>query len=156
MRVRNEESGFEPGGREFESLRAHHIFKHLQNFVVKRPSALYQNCHNFDHFRPFLGMILSDLSSRRPGFLNILYLNFSTTCSTSANMTTTRKLLEKLRQNPRDWRIEQLETIARRYGINVRKSGGSQEAFDHPEWIELLCISAHRRRCLLNVETLRL
>ena len=59
-------------------------------------------------------------------------------------MTTTRKLLEKLRQNPRDWRIEQLETIARRYGINVRKSGGSHVVFDHPEWVELLCIPAHR------------
>lgn len=59
-------------------------------------------------------------------------------------MTKTRKLVEKMRHNPRDWRIEELETIARRYGINVRKSGGSHVIFDHPEWVELLSIPAHR------------
>lgn len=59
-------------------------------------------------------------------------------------MTKTRKLLEKMRHNPRDWRIEELETIARRYGINVRKSGGSHVIFDHPEWVELLSIPARR------------
>ena len=59
-------------------------------------------------------------------------------------MTTTKKLLEKMRQNPRDWRIDQLETLARHYGINVRKSGGSHVVFDHPKWIELLCVPAHR------------
>lgn len=59
-------------------------------------------------------------------------------------MTTTKKLLEKMRHNPRDWRIDQLETIARHYGINVRKSGGSHVVFDHAKWIELLCVPAHR------------
>ena len=49
-----------------------------------------------------------------------------------------------MRHNPRDWRIEQLETIAKHYGINVRKSGGSHVVFDHPNWIELLCVPAHR------------
>ena len=59
-------------------------------------------------------------------------------------MTKTRKLLEKMRHNPRDWRIEELETIAKHYGINVRKSGGSHVVFDHPEWIALLSIPARR------------
>jgi predicted RNA binding protein YcfA (HicA-like mRNA interferase family) len=57
---------------------------------------------------------------------------------------TNMKLLEKMRNNPRDWRIEQLETIAKRYGINVRKSGGSHVVFDHPKWVDLLCVPAHR------------
>lgn len=49
-----------------------------------------------------------------------------------------------MRRNPRDWRIEQLETIARYYGIKIRKSSGSHVVFDHPAWVELLCIPAHR------------
>ncbi len=59
-------------------------------------------------------------------------------------MPATKKTLEKMRQNPRDWRIEQLETVAAYYGIKVRKSGGSHVVFDHPLWVELLCVPAHR------------
>lgn len=59
-------------------------------------------------------------------------------------MATISKLLEKMRHNPRDWRIEQLEIIAKHYGITIRKSGGSHVVFDHPQWVELLCIPAHR------------
>ncbi len=57
---------------------------------------------------------------------------------------TSHKLLEKMRQNPRDWRIEELETMAKYYGINIRKSGGSHVIFDPPGWIELLSIPARR------------
>lgn len=53
-------------------------------------------------------------------------------------------MLEKMRHNPHDWRIEQLETIAEHYGVKVRKSGGSHVVFDHPQWVELLCIPARR------------
>lgn len=59
-------------------------------------------------------------------------------------MTTAAKLLEKMHQNPFDWRIEQLETIAKHYGVNVRKSGGSHVVFDHARWTELLCVPARR------------
>jgi len=54
------------------------------------------------------------------------------------------KLLDKMRTNPRDWRIEQIETIAKYCNVNVRKSGGSHVVFDHPDWVELLCVPAHR------------
>lgn len=59
-------------------------------------------------------------------------------------MSNFQKLLEKMRNNPRDWSIADLEGIAKRHGINVRKSGGSHVVFDHPKWIELLCVPAHR------------
>jgi predicted RNA binding protein YcfA (HicA-like mRNA interferase family) len=59
-------------------------------------------------------------------------------------MKTSNKLLEKMRKNPRDWRIEQIETIAQNYGIHIRKSGGSHVVFHHPDWIELLSVPAHR------------
>ena len=59
-------------------------------------------------------------------------------------MTKNEKTLNKMKTNPKDWRIEQLETIARQYGVAVRKTGGSHVVFDHNEWIELLCVPAHR------------
>ena len=34
-----------------------------------------------------------------------------------------------MRRNPRDWRIDDLETLARRFGLHVRKSGGSHAVF---------------------------
>ncbi len=54
------------------------------------------------------------------------------------------KLFEKMRNNPRDWRIEQLETIAKQHAVIVRKTGGSHVVFDHPSWVELLCVPAKR------------
>ncbi len=59
-------------------------------------------------------------------------------------MSPTKKLLDRMRNNPRDWRIELLENVAKHYGVNVRKSGGSHVVFDHPCWVELLCVPAHR------------
>jgi hypothetical protein len=39
------------------------------------------------------------------------------------------KLLARMRLNPRDWRIEQLETVAVHCGLTVRKPGGSHVIF---------------------------
>ena len=54
------------------------------------------------------------------------------------------KTLAKMQMSPRDWRIEQLEVIAKRYGINVRKTGGSHVIFEHADYSELVCVPAHR------------
>ena len=59
-------------------------------------------------------------------------------------MTSEEKILQKMRNNPRDWRIEELETLAKTYGITVRKSGGSHVVFTHPEWVQMLCVPARR------------
>ena len=48
-------------------------------------------------------------------------------------MTKAEKTLASLRSNPRDWKIEQLENVAKRYGIEVRKTGGSHFVFLHPD-----------------------
>jgi len=64
-----------------------------------------------------------------------MYWLFSTKC---------KKTLNKMKVNPKDWRIEQLETVAKQYGVAVRKTGGSHVVSDHNEWIELLCVPAHR------------
>ncbi len=49
-----------------------------------------------------------------------------------------------MRANPRDWRIAQLELVARRFGLNVRKSGGSHVVFEHPDLMEALSVPARR------------
>ena len=46
-------------------------------------------------------------------------------------MSKAEKTLSSMRSNPRDWRIEDLETVARRYGIEVRKTGSSHVVFLH-------------------------
>jgi predicted RNA binding protein YcfA (HicA-like mRNA interferase family) len=48
-------------------------------------------------------------------------------------MSKAEKTLEAMRANPRDWRMESLEAVARRYGISVRKTGGSHFVFMHPD-----------------------
>lgn len=48
-------------------------------------------------------------------------------------MSKTAKLLVKMRTNPRDWRIASLEAIAKKYGIEVRKTGGSHFVFIHAD-----------------------
>lgn len=54
------------------------------------------------------------------------------------------KTLDALRANPRDWRIAQLETVAKRYGVNVRKPGGSHVVFEHPAAVQALSVPARR------------
>lgn len=54
------------------------------------------------------------------------------------------KILEKMRSNPHDWRIEQIATVAEQYQITIRKTSGSHVILTHPKWIELLSIPAHR------------
>ena len=44
-------------------------------------------------------------------------------------MVTLQKRLDKMRNNPRDWRIEDLQAIARVLGIEYRSSGGSHVVF---------------------------
>lgn len=48
-------------------------------------------------------------------------------------MSKAEKLLAKMRVNPHDWRIEDLEAVAKRHGIDVRKTGGSHFVFLHSE-----------------------
>ena len=40
-------------------------------------------------------------------------------------MTKAQKLLDAMAANPRDWRIEQVETVVRAYGLTIHCPGGS-------------------------------
>lgn len=44
-------------------------------------------------------------------------------------MSKAEKILKKMRNNPRDWRIESLKTVARAYNIDWRQRGTSHVVF---------------------------
>ena len=48
-------------------------------------------------------------------------------------MSKSEKIIQKMRDNPRDWRLAALESIAKRLDIQVRKSGGSHAVFMHED-----------------------
>lgn len=54
------------------------------------------------------------------------------------------KTLDEMRANPRDWRIDTLESVAAAFGVNVRKAGGSHVVFEHPAVAEALSVPARR------------
>lgn len=59
-------------------------------------------------------------------------------------MSKADKILSKMRGNPRDWRIDSLETVASRYCIAVRKSGGSHVVFSHPDSPIAVTVPVHK------------
>jgi predicted RNA binding protein YcfA (HicA-like mRNA interferase family) len=72
------------------------------------------------------------------------------------------KTLDGMRANPRDWRIASLETVARAFGVNVRKPGGSHVVFEHPAVAEAVSVPARRpikpvyvRRFVAFIEAVR-
>jgi hypothetical protein len=54
------------------------------------------------------------------------------------------KTLEAMRGNPRDRRINGLESVAAAFGVNVRTSGGSHVVFEYPDVAEALSVPARR------------
>ncbi len=59
-------------------------------------------------------------------------------------MSKVNKEIHKMRNNPKDWRIDSLETIAKKLDIQVRKSGGSHVVFMHENSDIVVTIPAKR------------
>ena len=59
-------------------------------------------------------------------------------------MSIHEKTLERMRNNPRDWRIDHLKSIANQFGIEWRNEGGSHHVFSFPGVEEDLCVPVHR------------
>lgn len=59
-------------------------------------------------------------------------------------MSKTDKQLEDMRNNPRDWRIETLISIAVKYGIVIRNHGGSHHVFSCAGVELAVTVPAHR------------
>jgi hypothetical protein len=47
-------------------------------------------------------------------------------------MAKTEKILERMRNNPRDWRIDDIKALADRHGIEYRQHGTSHVTFRAP------------------------
>ena len=69
------------------------------------------------------------------------------------------KLLEAMRNNPRDWRIDDLISVARQFSIECRNHGGSHHIFSYPGIEDNVSVPAHRpvkpiyiRQFLLRVD----
>ena len=59
-------------------------------------------------------------------------------------MNTASKLLEAMRNNPRDWQIGQLLAVAKKLAVECRSQGGSHHVFSHPAVAEIVSVPAHR------------
>ncbi|MDD4092438.1 MAG: hypothetical protein PHQ63_07735 [Smithellaceae bacterium] len=59
-------------------------------------------------------------------------------------MSSADKLIAKMRNNPRDWQIDTLVSIADKHGIEVRSHGGSHYIFSHPKVSFHPSVPAHR------------
>jgi hypothetical protein len=59
-------------------------------------------------------------------------------------MSKTNKLLEQMRNNPRDWRIDDVKTVAEHFSVDWRNMGGSHHVFGMAGIAEKVCIPAHR------------
>jgi hypothetical protein len=59
-------------------------------------------------------------------------------------MSKAERILEKMRSNPQDWRIEQLMTVAQANHIEWRQPGTSHVTFRHPNGRKLLCLLIDR------------
>lgn len=59
-------------------------------------------------------------------------------------MARASKTLEQMRANPRDWRIEHLEAVAKAFAVNVRKPRGAHVIFEHPAVVTAVSVPARR------------
>ena len=57
------------------------------------------------------------------------YLHCDTTCSTISVMSKQNKKMIKMEQNPRNWRIEDLKSVADAHGVEWVHDGGSHVVF---------------------------
>ncbi len=54
------------------------------------------------------------------------------------------KLLDAMRNNPRDWRVDDLLVVAKQFDIECRNSGGSHHVFSSPGVEMDVTVPAHR------------
>ena len=52
-------------------------------------------------------------------------------------MTAAAKILGRMRNNPKGWRIEDLKSVADKFSIEYRQPGTSHVAFRHPSGAKL-------------------
>jgi hypothetical protein len=81
---------------------------------------------------------------RDPLVCLIFFLTDNITCDIIRTMSKADKLLERMRNNPQGWRIEDVKTVARRFKMLVRAKGGSHHVVGFPFIDEAVSIPAHK------------
>lgn len=71
-------------------------------------------------------------------------LTLRAACDILVHVSTSQKTLARMRHNPRDWRIEQLEAVAAQVGLTTRKQGGSHVVFQKSGCPLEVSVPAHR------------
>ena len=73
-------------------------------------------------------------------------------------MAKAAKLLERMRNNPRDWTIENIETVCNHYGVTCNApTRGSHYKISHPDLEQILTIPSKRPikpvyvNCLIDI-----
>jgi hypothetical protein len=66
------------------------------------------------------------------------------TLSRGGFMKRAAKSLEEMRAHPLDWRMKDLEAVARAFGISIRRPGGSHVYFTHAQVREGVSVPARR------------
>ena len=59
-------------------------------------------------------------------------------------MSKFEKLIQKMIINPKDWKLDILESLAKRFDMQVRKSGGSHVVFMHTKSNIVVTVPAKR------------
>lgn len=55
-----------------------------------------------------------------------------------------REKIRRHAEQPKDWQIADLEVIALRFGITLRRGKGSHVSFTYPTWVAILTIPTHK------------
>lgn len=59
-------------------------------------------------------------------------------------MSKAEKLFKQMQNNPQDWRIEEIDTVARHFGFGRIEGNGSHTKFYHDKLPEILSVPVKR------------
>jgi predicted RNA binding protein YcfA (HicA-like mRNA interferase family) len=59
-------------------------------------------------------------------------------------MSKAGKLLAKMRNNPRDWNLENVITVCQQNGLDIRAGKGSHHVVSHSSTTTMVTVPAHR------------
>jgi len=59
-------------------------------------------------------------------------------------MSTAEKTLSRMRNNPKDWRIEEVIAVAKNFNLLMRAEGGSHHVFSFPGIKDSVTVPAHK------------
>lgn len=69
---------------------------------------------------------------------------FDTAFSIINDVSKAEKLLAKMRNNPRDWVLNDVNTVCSQFGLEIRTGKGSHHVVTHTSITTMVTIPAHR------------